>query len=231
MVKEIYYITGCKGGTGKTLFAISLLDHLEHAGRSVLAIDADLKLERLGATGAIRERYQGTFYDPTRESGWLHLLDTLEDKKHADKSVVIDAQSSNIYYEGEYGGRLTEFLEKHERPMTVFCLMDDQPVCRAYLRDYLRIFPNAPLYAVFKGNPECGPAFKRFASCEEDKQVCGSGGGAFMLPNMGIELVDELCQFSSESLQSCYEKAEIPVLKSRITKWRKKITPLFYFIL
>lgn len=144
-------MTGCKGGTGKTLLSISLLAYLRAIGKEVLPVgcndDAD----------SLVKIYDGYFWDFRDDESFGELVNLLESEANANKHVVIDAESRNLKHEFTYGGILNQFVRHNKVKMNLLCVAGNWRIGTEYLGVYKKIFSNAYpvlVYNEFFGEPK-----------------------------------------------------------------------------
>ncbi|WP_296303725.1 AAA family ATPase [uncultured Desulfovibrio sp.] len=166
----IYYVGGSKGGVGKSLFSLILVEYLLSKNKKVLLFDADMQNRDLflafeNDSGTIAT----TTVDLDSSSEWLRILSFIE--KHGDHHVVINSAANNTDGTLRYGPILLEGLPELKREMFFFWLLNRQRDSLNKFSDLKRIFSSAKIFAVrnlYFGNQE---KFSFFNSSSEKKEL------------------------------------------------------------
>ena len=86
MAKRIYLVGGSKGGVGKSLVSMAVLDHLQAGGENVLLIDSDTSNPDVWK--AYHEVVQSELVNLDEADGWIQLVNLCDE--HRDATVVLN---------------------------------------------------------------------------------------------------------------------------------------------
>jgi len=130
MMKPIYYVGGSKGGVGKSLVSIALIDYLKNKKQEkVLLVETDT------SNPDVYKVYSDTIPAVTinldNSEGWIELLNNCHDYK--DAAVVINSAARSNDGIKNYGEFLTKAVDDLKRQLVVFWVINGQ-------RDSLELF-------------------------------------------------------------------------------------------
>jgi hypothetical protein len=168
----VYLIAGSKGGVGKSMLALVVVDQLLLQGKRVLYFESDTSnadvwqcLER-DAKRAPGEGIEGVMLYTVRleeEESWADMVTAIEE--HRDHVVVIGTASRTTEAIRTHGHILRETLPGLERRLVTMWVIDEQRDSLNQLKDHLGVFPDNEIHVV--KNSKEGPA--AFGLYEESK--------------------------------------------------------------
>jgi hypothetical protein len=120
MTNPIFLVGGGKGGVGKSMLSMALLDHLRAEGRAPLLIEADTSAPDVWK--AYKGDVESQCIDLEQRDGWLELLDVLD--RNADTALVINTKAANQVGLRKFGGMLTEALRQQKRKLVALWVID-----------------------------------------------------------------------------------------------------------
>jgi len=104
MSHPIFLVGGGKGGVGKSMLSMALLDHLRDEESSPMLIETDTSAPDVWK--AYKDDVESQCIDLEQRDGWLELLDVLD--RHADTPIVINSKAANQVGLRKFGGMLVE---------------------------------------------------------------------------------------------------------------------------
>lgn len=120
MTNPIFLIGGGKGGVGKSMLSMALLDYLRGVESAPLLIETDTSAPDVWK--AYKNDVENQCIDLEQKDGWLELLDTLD--RNADTATVINTKAANQVGLRKFGGMLTEALRQQERKLVTLWVID-----------------------------------------------------------------------------------------------------------
>ena len=79
MSERIYIVGGSKGGVGKSMVSLALIDYLLNNGKTVLLIETDNSNPDVHK--ALGASVQSRIIDPDEASGWVSLVNVCDEMK------------------------------------------------------------------------------------------------------------------------------------------------------
>lgn len=104
MTAPIFLIGGGKGGVGKSMLSMALLDYLRETERPPLLIETDTSAPDVWK--AYKADVDNQCIDLEQRDGWLELLDVID--RNAAVATVINTKAANQVGLRKFGGMLTE---------------------------------------------------------------------------------------------------------------------------
>jgi len=120
MTNPIFLVGGGKGGVGKSMLSMALLDYLRSAENAPLLIETDTSAPDVWK--AYKNDVETQCIDLEQKDGWLELLDVLD--RRADTATVINTKAANQVGLRKFGGMLTEALRQRKRKLVALWVID-----------------------------------------------------------------------------------------------------------
>lgn len=120
MSEPIFLIGGGKGGVGKSMMSMALLDYLRGIDESVFLVETDTSAPDVWKT--YRNDVESQCVDLEQKDGWLELLDVIG--RHAGTKMVINSKAANQAGLRKFGGMLVEALREQKRRLVVLWVID-----------------------------------------------------------------------------------------------------------
>ena len=120
MSHPIFLVGGGKGGVGKSMLSMALLDHLRDEESSPMLIETDTSAPDVWK--AYKDDVESQCIDLEQRDGWLELLDVLD--RHADTPIVINSKAANQVGLRKFGGMLVEAVREQKRKLVTLWVID-----------------------------------------------------------------------------------------------------------
>jgi hypothetical protein len=114
MSSQIYWVGGDKGGVGKSMVSMALLDYLLARGASTMLIGSDTR--NPDVCKAYRDTLPCELLDLDKVDGWLQLVNACD--AHRDRVVVVNTAARNNTGVATFGGTLITSLGDLDRSLT-----------------------------------------------------------------------------------------------------------------
>ena len=111
MGTRIYWIGGGKGGVGKSMVSMALVDYLGVQGVPLFLVDSDTS--NPDVYKSYREAVPCELLDLDKVDGWIHLVNLCD--THREKIIVVNTAARSNSAVTKFGGTLSTSLQ--ERPL------------------------------------------------------------------------------------------------------------------
>lgn len=215
-----------KGGCGKTVTAMALLDHLTSENVPVQLIETDT------SNPDVAKAYQSTvdteLINLDVEDGWIVLLNLCERlslrEKVSGRTIVVNTGSRNNTALNQYGSLLAASLEELNLELVTVWLIDGNRDCLELLQDFLKVFPTSRTHVV--RNLHCAQKFDLYDSGKTREIVEGRGGTSLVLPALSERVMQSVnrsrltfaAAATSEHLQFGHKRV--------LLKWRSEVAAM-----
>ena len=123
-MRSLYLVTGGKGGVGKSILSMLLVDFLtQYLKKKILLIESDTSNPDVGKTFANNENVEVVFLSLDNADGWIELVNHCETK---DMDIVINFAARSGEAIKKFAGTLIESLEELNRILITFWLINRQ---------------------------------------------------------------------------------------------------------
>jgi hypothetical protein len=220
-------VGGCKGGCGKSMFAMALADYLGESRRGYLLIDGD------AANPDVFAAYEGTAPRLRKirldaSDGWKDLVAETESTGD-DFQVIVNTPPNNGDAVARFGGILTGSLELLNRELLTFWVVNAQRDGLDMLGSYLDAVPGSPVHVV--KNLFFGGA-RDFRLCDGSAafaEAAARGGKSVFLPVMASRLAG-LVYNGRLSIAKALRKASLTD-RGELRRWRREAAAMFQELL
>ena len=138
MAEHLYIVGGSKGGVGKSIVSMTLIDHLRKLDKKVVLIESDT------SNPDVWKAYNGLvkseLVNLDKKEGWMELVDICDE--NGDCVVVVNTAARNNEGVAEYAETLTETLRELQRKIATLWVINTQKDSLELLVDYLRAVPD-----------------------------------------------------------------------------------------
>lgn len=196
--EPVYIIAGSKGGVGKSMLALVVIDQLRMQGKQVLYFETDtsnadvwLCLERDSAN-APGEAIDGVVMYTIKideEDGWIEMINIID--SHKDHVVVIGTASRTTNAVRSYGGILRDTMPALQRKLVTLWVIDEQRDSMNQLKDHLSVFPDTVTHVV-KNSKHGADAFGLYDESKLRVTIESKGGVSLVMPRLALCVVTSL---------------------------------------
>jgi hypothetical protein len=228
-MKNLTYVGGSKGGTGKSLMCMALIDYFRKVfpGEEILLIETDSSNPDVGRLYA---NTSGVVIDGLllgeEEKGWTAMIDAIDDT--SAKHIVINSMAaSNLGIQAQ--GSLFEqsiMSSGLEINFNVFWVCNRNKDSVTLLRDFLGCIKSAVVYPVLNlyfGKEEEFSFYR--SSRDVQEMIAERGGKQLVFPNLNDLIADKLYtdEISFEALPSRLKLG----MRTSLERWRKTVKQTF----
>jgi hypothetical protein len=141
----VYFVTGSKGGVGKSVGAIALLDYFEMRNRKVSLVETDTANPDVGKAYQ-KDVKSFSLVNLDENEGWLDLLDIVDASK--DDEVVVNTAARNNEGVNRYGSMFDEKLHEFDWPFISLFLINQQRDSCEMLTEYMSVVKHGTIHVV-----------------------------------------------------------------------------------
>jgi hypothetical protein len=217
-MKPIYIIGSKKGGVGKSLLTMALLDYFSQIGQNCFLVETESRLMDVHRS---YRHLPFTVLDLSSELGSLGLIDLAE--RHPDRVIVVNATAMSIEGIEKYSQNLITELAALDRSLITLWLLDCLTSSIDSLAEYLNIMRGSTVHAVINnyfGDEDYFHAYQNSSV----KMSVEAAGMSLVLPVLNSYVCDKF--FNNDST---IEDATGMLLgcRSGLNIWRKKCHVMF----
>ena len=221
MAKPIYIVSGSKGGVGKSIVSMALIDYLQQQGETVLLVEADTT--NPDVYKAYKNELENERIDLDEADGWIDLVN-LCDKK-PDSVVVINTPARNNAGVKAYGQTLTNTLPQLKRKLVTLWVINRQRDSLELLKEYMESVNNGGIHILRNLHHGEERKFELFNGSKVREAVENQGGKALNFPDLADRVADEI---HSNRLSITKANSEMPLgNRAELTRWRNQCGKLF----
>ncbi len=214
MEKQIYLIGGSKGGVGKSLVTMALVDHLLEQGESVLLVESDTSNPDVWK--AYKDAVDAHLLNLDEADGWIELVNLCD---NAPKSVaVVNTAARNNRGVSAYGQTLNSTLAELKRKLVTLWVINRQRDSLELLKEYMAAIPNAEVHVVRNGYFGEEKKFELYNGSNVRKTVEDQGGKSVTFPDLADRVSDDIY---SKRLSIARASKELPLgNRAELSRWK-----------
>jgi hypothetical protein len=144
MQRPILLVGGGKGGVGKSLFPVALVDYALSTDARPLLVETDTSVPDVYK--AYGDEVDAELVNLDEREGWIDLLNVVE--SHADNTIIINTGARNQTGITNFGKTLRTALPQLKRRLVVFWLIDRKREGLELLGDFAEALPEATVHVV-----------------------------------------------------------------------------------
>lgn len=214
MAANIYLVGGSKGGVGKTLVTMALLDYFQELGKDFLLIENDNSNPDVWKT--YHDSVPSEIINLDEADGWIDLVNLCESK--TDSIVVINTAARNNKGVASYGGTLARTLAELKRKLITFWVINRQRDSLELLKEYMDSLPSDMLHVVRNGYFGDEKKFELYNGSKIRKTVEERGGLSLTFPDLADRVSDVIY---SERISIAKALKELPLgNRAELGRWQ-----------
>lgn len=192
-MKNVIVVGGAKGGVGKSMVSMSIIDWYVTRGQSLFLVETDTTNPDVGKVhqSCLDGRVAPITLD--NEDGWLDMLDTIR-REANDMDVIINTGARNQQAIREHGWRLDEVTtgtDMERRNLITFWPINTEPDGLQLLTEYMSIVTSSEIYVLRNKFFDAPENFKLYNESNLRQNVEGRGG-TYDFPRLAKRVTDVL---------------------------------------
>ena len=215
MAKPIYLVGGRKGGVGKSMVSMALVDYLQTLDADVLLIDSDTSNPDVWRT--YEDSVETKLLNLDIDDGWMTLINACADRP--DSTVVINGAARDGRGFGKYGRMLNDSLMELRRRLVTLWVINRQRDSLEMLKDFMTEIPDSAVHVLRNEYFDETDRFELYSGSELRKRVEGRGGKSVTFPVLANRVTDTLY---STPMSIAEAMKELPIgNRAELERWRR----------
>jgi MinD-like ATPase involved in chromosome partitioning or flagellar assembly len=188
MSKAIFLVGGGKGGVGKSLMSIALLDFLQSGGLEPFLVETDTSVPDVFK--AYQEEVAGELVNLDEREGWIELVNLVESR--GENTIVINTGARNQTGVSNFGRTLSKALGELGRKLVVLWMIDRKRESLELLSDFMVAIPEAEVHVVRNLYLGSEKKFELYNSSKMKSGIEGKGSKSISLPELADRVTDAM---------------------------------------
>jgi len=223
MSKSIYLVGGSKGGVGKSMVTMALIDYLQGNGESVVLIETDTSNPDVWKTYG--DSIKGELVNLEEADGWIKLINICGDDSNKESTIVINTRAANNQGVQKYGETLNSTLEELGRTLIALWVINRQRDSLELLKDFREALPNALVHVVRNGYFGEESKYQLYNGSKIRAAVEENGGKSLTFPDMADLLADDIY---TKRLTIAKASADLPIgNRAELKRWKALANVMF----
>jgi hypothetical protein len=201
MSKALILVGGGKGGVGKSLFAMAVVDFLESTKEAPFLIETDTSVPDVFKT--YRETIEGELVNLDEREGWIELVNLIESRP--ESTIVINTGARNQTGITNFGRTLRKALPELKRKLGVFWLIDRKRESLELLSDFSEALPEAEIHVVRNMYLGAENKFELYNGSNMRAAIERAGGKSLNFPELADRVTDAMNKGRLTIAKACKE--------------------------
>ena len=201
MSKALILVGGGKGGVGKSLFSMAVVDFLESTKGAPFLIETDTSVPDVFKT--YREAIEGELVNLDEREGWIELVNLIESRP--ESTIVINTGARNQTGITNFGRTLRKALPELKRKLGVFWLIDRKRESLELLGDFSEALPEAEVHVVRNMYLGAENKFELYNGSNMRAAIERAGGKSLNFPELADRVTDAMNKGRLTIAKACKE--------------------------
>src|SRR3954463_10034131 len=188
MSKAIFLVGGGKGGVGKSLMSMALLDFLQAGGQEPFLVETDTSVPDVFKT--YQEETAGELVNLDEREGWIELVNLVESR--AASTIVINTGARNQTGVSNFGRTLSKALGELGRKLVVLWMIDRKRESLELLSDFMTAIPEAEVHVVRNLYLGSEKKFELYNGSKMRSGIEGKGSRSINVPELARRVHDAM---------------------------------------
>ena len=221
MAKPIYMISGCKGGVGKSIVSMALVDYLQALGVDVVLIETDRYIPDVGRP--YQHSVETHILELDESDGWMELVNVCVDRP--DSTVVINGAARDSKGVDKYGKTFNDALPQIQRKLVTLWVINTQRDSLEMLKSFMAVISQSDVHVVRNEFYGTTGKFELYNGSELRKRIEGRGGKSVTFPYLADRVAHELY---STPMSIAVAMKELPMgNRVELARWRGVAREMF----
>ena len=193
--KPLVYVSGTKGGTGKSMVAMTMLDYVQHGLEQAVGL-VETDTGNSDVYKAYREDVDLHFaLDLDKRDGWIELLNVCD--KHPDHWFVVNAGARNLAGVCDHGSNLMPSLRSIGREFRTLWVIGSDRDSVELLADYHEMMHDGKtsvgtLHVIANAGRGDEREFAVYRDSKTAKAISKTGGKFIRVSHLALRVADDL---------------------------------------
>ena len=188
MTRPIFLIGGGKGGVGKSLLSMTVVDFLSSTDRAPFLVETDTSVPDVYKT--YQAETGGELVNLDEREGWIELVNLFESRP--ESTFVINTGARNQTGVTNFGKTLSKALPQLNRKLVVFWLIDRKRESLELLSDFLEAIPDADVHVVRNMYLGTEKKFELYNGSKMRSAIEKNGGRSLNFPEVADRVTDAM---------------------------------------
>lgn len=221
MNKKMYLVGGSKGGVGKSMVTMALIDHLVKQEHGVLLVESDTSNPDVWK--AYRDEVDAHTLNLDEANGWIELVNIVD--AAGDKTPVINTAARNNQGVTRYGETLASTLGELSRDLVTLWVINRQRDSLELLKEYTEALPDSTVHVIRNGYFGDEEAFELYNGSKVRQAVESKGGKSLTFPNLADRVSDDIY---TKRLSLSRAASELPIgNRAELRRWQTLTARMF----
>lgn len=186
--RRVCIVGGSKGGVGKSLLTMTVLDYYETTGTAEQTLFIETDNSNPDVWKAYRDAVKSVLLDLDSVDGWLELLNHCADPAY--QTIVVNTAARNNLGVAQFGERLALGLAELDVTLTTLWCINTQLDSLELLKQYRAALPIGELHVV--RNEFRGSNFRLYDESDLRRDIEASGGLSLSMTTLAERVTQEL---------------------------------------
>ena len=217
MSKDILIVGGGKGGVGKSVTAVGLIDTVRSRGDTPILLDSDT------SNPDVSKMYKGEIRTETIDlddpNGWIDFINLCDEFR--DGPVIVNTAARNNRGVTAHAAMLHNAIGELDRKIITFWVINRQRDSLELLNEYMRTMTGSIVHVVRNAYYGEEHKFELYNGSKLKRQVEEAGGRSLVFPDLADRVSDDL--YSSRlSIDAALKKLPLGN-RAELTRWRSEV--------
>lgn len=219
--RRFYLVAGSKGGVGKSLATMSLIDYLRVRSTKVYLFESDTSNPDVAKAHANKVPHE--LVDLDGRDGWIEMVNRVGEL--ADHVCVVNTGSRNNTAIRKFSSLLAAALDELDVELITIWLINTQRDSVELLHQYRAALPSARIHVL--RNEHCGSSFSLYDDSDIRTTLEADGGKSHTFPELAARVTDQL--YSGRQTLEALETSVSSPLGNRmeVRRWRNQVSQVF----
>jgi hypothetical protein len=221
MNQPIVFVSGSKGGVGKSLTSMALLDYCSANHKYLKLIDADVN--NPDVCRCYGRSTNGEVLDLDDVEGWIQLVNLCDAAPF--KMVVVNTPAQSNVAVSKHVSILMDSLRELARPLITLWVINRQRDSLELLHDYMSHVTGGVIHVIRNGYFGEEKKFELYESSPLHEAVTQLGGKSLFLPDLADRVTDDL--YSKRiTLAEAAQQFKLGD-RAELQRWRNSVAQMF----
>jgi CO dehydrogenase nickel-insertion accessory protein CooC1 len=217
---NIYLVGGSKGGVGKSLVSMAVINYFLEKKKKVLIFDTDDSNPDVAKIYSDITRTELVNLDTA--DGWIDMVNIINE--HQDHIVTINTAARNNTSITEYSETFTNIIPELKRKLITFWVINRQRDSLELLKKYANTVTNSQIHVICNGYFGEMKKFELYNGSNIKKQIEDSGGKTVLFPDLADRVTDEIYNSRISIMQAL---KDMPIgNRAELIRWKKTVTKI-----
>jgi hypothetical protein len=215
--RSIVWVGGSKGGVGKSLLTMALLDYVNVRGESALLVECDTS--NPDVFKSYKDEVATELINLDERDGWIQLVNICD--SHPESTVLVNTAARNNHSVTNYSGTLAGGLAELQRDLVSLWVINRQRDSLELLKEFMEAIPDAQVHVVRNGYFGEEKKFELYNGSKTKEMVESKGGKSVTFPELADRVADDLY---TKRLSIAAASKTLPLgNRMELSRWRGEV--------